>query len=82
MLCPPSEWERIMFETTDEDWRQPIGAALTIGSVGRLGAAVYDLQAFAKRAASILATLDALNARIDALEAEKLPQPRIYRGSK
>jgi hypothetical protein len=68
-----------MFETTDEEWRQPIGAALTIGSVGRLGAAVYDLQAFAKRADSLLAKISELNARIAALEAEQPPRPRIYR---
>jgi hypothetical protein len=71
-----------MFETTDEDWRQPIGAAITIGSIGRLGAAVYDLQVFQKRADVLLTTIDALSARVAALEAQKPPKPLIYRDSK
>ncbi len=68
-----------MFETTDEDWRQPMGAALTIGSVRRLGAAVCDLQAFQKRANSLLATIDELTKRVAALEAEEPARPQIYR---
>ena len=66
-------------QISDDDPIIRATSAITTGNIGRLNSAVYDLQAFAKRADSLLATIDALNARIDALEAEKPPQPRIYR---
>lgn len=72
-----------MYELPDDDpiFQQRTGAPaeLTLGSVGRLGAAVGDLQAFAKRADDLLAKLGELNDRIAAIEAEQPPRPRIYR---
>ena len=68
-----------MHELSDDDPIIRATSAITTGNIGRLNSAVYDLQAFAKRSAAILATIDALNARIAALEAEQPPRPLIYR---
>ena len=57
-------------------------SALTTGNLGRLNSAVGDLQAFAKRADSLLAKMSEVNDRIAALEAEPPARPRIYRDAK
>ena len=49
---------------------------LTLGNVGRMGAAI---DAFAKRADTLLAKISELNDRIAAIEAEQPARPRIYR---
>ncbi len=56
--------------------RQNAPGELTLGNVGRMGAAV---DAFGKRADALLARLDELHKRVAAIEAEQPPKPRIYR---
>ena len=65
-----------MHELSDDDPIIRASSAITVGNVGRLNSAVASFQ---KRTDDLLATIDALNARVAALEAEKPPQPRIYR---
>ena len=51
-------------------------SAITTGNIGRLNSAVASFQ---KRADTLLATIDELTKRVDALEGEKPPRPLIYR---
>lgn len=75
-----------MHQISDDDpilqQRTPAPSALTTGNMGRALAAVYDLQAFQKRADSLLAKISELSDRIAAIEAEAPARPRIYRDSK
>ena len=68
-----------MHKLSDDDQIIRATSAITTGNIGRLNSAVASFQ---KRADDLLATLGALTARVAVLEAEKLPQPKIYRDSK
>ena len=71
-----------MHELSDEEilqLRTPAPSSLTTGNMGRALAAIAGLQAFQKRADSLLAKIGDLTKRVAELEAEKPQKPKIYR---